>query len=143
MMTKEEEAISPETPRLIQLNTVADERGKLTAIEELRDIPFEIKRIFYVHDVISDRGGHSHIDTDQLLVALSGAFQVAIRTPHSQKQFTLSTASEGLYVPRLHFTEMTEFTNGSVCLVLASTHYDMKRSLRTWEDYIEYLEENA
>ena len=127
---------------IIDLKTVADTRGSLTAIEGAQDIPFEIKRIFYMHHVSSDRGGHAHIDTDQVLIPIHGSLRVKLSNGKESGEYLMDDCTKGLYIPRLYFTDMYEFIPETVCLVLSSTHYDMGRSLRSMEAYMTYLKEN-
>jgi len=128
-----------ETVKWIDFHTINDERGALTAIEENKSIPIEIKRIFYMHQVISDRGGHAHIDTDQVIVAMSGTFSVKLFDGVNEQIFDFNTSTRGLYVPRLLFTDLYNFSEGAVCLVLANTHYDMSKSLRDIDSYMSHL----
>ena len=128
-----------ETVHWIDFHTLNDERGALTAIEELKSIPIEIKRIFYMHQVNSDRGGHAHIDTDQIIIAISGFFSVKLFDGKNEKEYKFSTSTKGLYVPRLIFTTLYDFSPGSVCLVLANTNYDISKSLRDLDSYLFYL----
>lgn len=127
---------------IIDLKTIADPRGALTAIEGTQDIPFAIKRIFYMHHVSSDRGGHAHIDTDQVLIPIHGSLRVKLFNGKETEEYVMNDCTKGLYIPRLYFTDMYEFTPETVCLVLSSTHYDMGRSLRSMEAYMSYLKEN-
>lgn len=128
--------------RIIDLKNNADPRGCLTAIESGQDIPFEIKRIFYMHHVVSDRGGHAHIDTDQVLIPIHGSLRVKLFNGHETAEYLMDDCMKGLYIPRLYFTDMWEFTPETVCLVLSSTHYDMGRSLRSMDAYMTYMKEH-
>jgi dTDP-4-dehydrorhamnose 3,5-epimerase-like enzyme len=121
--------------RWIPLQSNKDPRGTLTAVEAGHHTPFEIKRIFYMHDIVSDRGGHAHRDTDQMVIAAYGSFKMDLLDGENVKTFEMNDATKGLYIPRMIFTKLYNFSPGAVALVLASTHYDMSRSLRTWEDY--------
>ena len=127
---------------IIDLKTIADPRGALTAVEGAQDIPFEIKRIFYMHHVSSDRGGHAHMDTDQVLIPIHGRLRVKLFNGKETEEYVMDDCTKGLYIPRLYFTDMYEFTPETVCLVLSSTHYDMGRSLLSMEAYMSYLKEN-
>lgn len=129
-------------PYWINLKTVADSRGCLTSIEEVQDIPFEIKRIFYMHNVMNDRGGHAHIDTDQVIIPVSGTFKVKLFDGKDFQVYEMNDCTKGLYVPRLTFTYLYEFSFNAVCLVLASTHYDIGMSLRSLEKFNNYLKEH-
>lgn len=119
----------------IDLKSSIDSRGILTSIESELDIPIEIKRIFYMHHVNSDRGGHAHIETDQIIIALSGMFEIELYDGKEKISFLLNDPTKGLYVPRLIFINLFNFSKDAVCLVLANTHYDMKKSIRNIEDY--------
>jgi dTDP-4-dehydrorhamnose 3,5-epimerase-like enzyme len=127
---------------LIDIKTTQDPRGCLSSLEEINDIPIEIKRIFYMHNVTTDRGGHAHIDTDQVIIAISGTFKIKLYNGSNTKEYVMNDCTKGLYVPRLTFTTLYDFSPKAVCLVLANTYYDMKKSLRNMHDYLEYLGNN-
>jgi dTDP-4-dehydrorhamnose 3,5-epimerase-like enzyme len=129
--------------RWIDLPAVTDGRGTLTAIEATRDIPFAVQRIFYMHHISADRGGHAHRDTDQVVIGISGRHVVEVKDAQRSLRFVLDDPNKGLYLPRMTFTSLVEFSDGAVSLVLASTHYDRARSLRTFEDYLAALEDPA
>ena len=118
-----------------------DPRGCLTVVEGAQDIPFEIKRLFYMHHVTEDRGGHAHIDTDQVLIPIHGSLKVKLFNGKETEEYIMDDCTKGLYIPRLYFTDMYDFTPETVCLVLSSTHYDMGRSLRSMDAYMSYLKE--
>lgn len=122
----------------IKVNTLTDDRGSLSAIESGSIIPFNIKRIFYMHHIVSgaDRGGHAHLETDQFAIALHGSLKVRVSDGISSKAFLLNSPSWGIYLPKLTWTDLYDFSGDAVCLVLASTHYDRSKSLRTWEEYL-------
>jgi len=128
-----------ETVYEVTFQTNGDQRGYLTSIEQNRNIPFEIKRIFYMHHVTLDRGGHAHIDTDQVIIPIAGSFKVRVFDGNNEDVYLLNDCTKGIYTPRLTFCELFEFTKDAVCLVLANTHYDIKMSLRTLEDYLTYM----
>jgi len=123
----------------VSLPSNADPRGVLTSIESGIDIPFHIKRIFYMHHIVSDRGGHAHRDTDQVVIALSGRFVISFSDGRRKKTFEMDDPARGMYVPRMIFIEMYDFSPGAVCCVLASTHYDITKSIRSWEEYLKEL----
>lgn len=124
----------------IDFSSVHDTRGVLTSIESGKSIPFELKRIFYMHHIIDDRGGHAHTDTDQVVIATSGTFRIELYDGINKIIHFMSDPEKGLYVPRMIFVRLYDFSPDSVCLVLASTHYDMKKSIRSLEDYERYKE---
>lgn len=125
--------------RWIELPSHRDERGVLTSIESAGDIPFAIQRIFYMHHVVADRGGHAHVDTDQVVIAVAGQFKVDLSDGQRRCSYDLNDQTRGLYVPRMVFTNLYSFSAGAVCLVLASTHYDILKSIRSWEDYLKAI----
>ena len=125
--------------QLIALPSVTDARGVLTAVEGTRDIPFEIRRIFYMHHIVEDRGGHAHHDTDQVVIAASGSFHIELFDGRCTCGFDLHDPTQGLYVPRMVFITMSRFSAGAVCLVLANTFYDMARSFRTRDEYVRFV----
>ena len=122
----------------VRLSTHADARGELTAIEDDKDVSFDIKRVFYMHDVTagSIRGGHAHRETDQFAVAVSGTVRIVVSDGVDSKQIILDTPSAGVLLPRMTWTCLTDFSPGAVCLVLASTQYDRSASIRNWADYL-------
>ncbi len=125
--------------KLINLPTINDQRGSLTSIEEVDDIPISINRIFYMHSISSNRGGHAHIDTDQIIIPISGNFFVKVSDKLKSKDFELNQPNIGLYVPRLIYIDLKNFTSDAVCLVLANTKYDINKSLRSWDSYINFI----
>jgi dTDP-4-dehydrorhamnose 3,5-epimerase-like enzyme len=127
---------------IFDINTVKDSRGCLSSIEATIDIPIEVKRIFYMHHIDTDRGGHTHIDTDQVLISMSGTFKIRLFDGKNTVEHVMDDCTKGLYIPRLTFIDLYDFSPDAVCLVLANTHYDMKKSLRNMHDYLEYLKNN-
>ena len=125
--------------KFIALPSVADARGVLTAIEGTRDIPFEIKRIFYMHHIVQDRGGHAHRDTDQVVIAAAGSFSLEVFDGKETRRFDMNDPTQGLYIPRMIFISMTHFAPNSVCLVIANSYYDMSRSFRSKADYLRFI----
>lgn len=127
----------------INFRTNPDARGALTSIEgECNDIPIDIKRIFYMHHVVDDRGGHAHIDTDQVLIGISGSFKLKVFDGNETQEYVMDDCTKGVYIPRLTFTDMYDFTPDAVCMVLANTHYDMDKSLRSMDAYMSYLKDH-
>jgi dTDP-4-dehydrorhamnose 3,5-epimerase-like enzyme len=126
--------------RWYELQSVADERGRLTVVEGERHIPFPIARVFYVHDVVGgvDRGAHAHRDTDQLAMAVSGSLKIDVSDGIETRSYELVRPDRGLYLPRMIWVRLYDFSPGAVCLVLASTPYDAARSIRTWAEYLRH-----
>jgi hypothetical protein len=124
--------------RFIELPKISDPRGNLTFIEPSRHIPFEIKRVFYLYDVPggAERGGHAHSRLEQFMVAMSGSFDVVLDDGNQHKRLHLNRSYYGLYIPRLIWREMDNFSGGSVCMVLASEPYDQTDYIRDFEAFV-------
>ncbi len=129
-----------ESVRIIGIPTHEDERGILSSIEENIDIPFNIKRIFYIYNIKANRGKHALKDTDEVLIPLAGRFVVNVSDKNNTKEFIMDTPSRALFVPRLIFMEITKFSGDAVCLVLANRQHDLEQYLKTKEEYIKYVE---
>jgi hypothetical protein len=112
--------------RLIDLPRIADPRGNLTFVEAEDTVPFAIERVYYLYDVPGgeSRGGHAHRDLEQFVIAASGSFEVLVDDGVNTERFFLNRSYYGLYIPRMVWREIDEFSSGSVCLVVASRHYD-------------------
>ena len=123
---------------LIEFPTVRDERGALTYLDECNQIPFEIKRIYYLHDLgtSSMRGGHAHYEMEQILIALAGSFLVKIHDGDKWKEFSLQSPSYGLYVPKMNWREIINFSSRSICLSVVSTEYSEKDYIRDFNHFI-------
>ena len=123
--------------RFIDVPTVRDDRGALTVVEAGRTIPFPVRRVFYMHHMTAERGGHAHRDTEQLVVCVAGALSLVLTDGRDTVAHRLDDPARGLYVPPMVFIDIRDISPGAVCLVLASTHYDMGRSIRSLADYRE------
>ncbi|WP_299427260.1 FdtA/QdtA family cupin domain-containing protein [uncultured Meiothermus sp.] len=123
--------------RILTLPKVSDPRGNLTFVEENRHVPFEIKRVYYLYDVPGGegRGGHAHHELEQLIIAASGSFDIILDDGYVRHRFHLNRSYFGLYVPRMIWRAMDNFSSASVCLVLASNFYDEVDYIR---DYTEF-----
>jgi hypothetical protein len=126
-----------EAPRVIDLPRVTDDRGNLTFIESGVHVPFLIERVYYLYDVPggAERGGHAHKTIHQLLVAVSGSFDVHIDNGRDRNSFHLNRAYHGLYIPPMNWREIDNFSGGSVCLALASARFEESDYIR---DYVVY-----
>ena len=124
--------------RIIDLPRVTDPRGNLTFIEERRHVPFDIQRIYYLYDVPGgeSRGGHAHRSLEQCIIAASGSFDVVLNDGREERTFFLNRSYFGLYVPRMIWRELVNFSSGSVCLVLASTLFEEDDYFREFDDYV-------
>lgn len=124
---------------LVKLPKIADPRGNLTFIEGENHVPFDIKRVYYLYDVPggAERGGHAHRDLEQFLIAASGSFEVSVTDGADKKTFFLNRSYYGLYIPRMIWREMSNFSSGSVCLVLASARYEEQDYYRDYDEYLQ------
>jgi dTDP-4-dehydrorhamnose 3,5-epimerase-like enzyme len=92
-----------------------------------------------MHHFLDDRGGHAHKDTDQVIVAISGSFELLISDGNEKQKIVLDNPIKGVFIPRLLFVDIYNCSNNSVCLVLANTHYDISKSFRSWDEYIQHI----
>jgi WxcM-like, C-terminal len=124
--------------RTIELPVIHDARGNLTFIEGERHIPFSIQRVYYLYDVPggSERGGHAHKGLHQLIVAMSGSFDVILDDGTERKRFHLNRSYFGLYVCPMIWRELDNFSSGAVCMVLASNRYDEDDYYRNFDAYL-------
>ena len=130
--------MSIEQCRIIDLPRIQDPRGNLTFIESDNHIPFDIKRVYYTYDVPggSERGSHAHKQLQQLIVAMSGSFDVVLDDGKQQKRFHLNRSYYGLYVPSMMWRPIDNFSSGSVCMVLASELYDENDYFRDYDEFL-------
>lgn len=124
--------------RLIELPRINDPRGNLTFIEGSVHVPFDIKRVYYLYDVPGgeSRGGHAHRDLEQLIVAMSGSFDVIVDDGSARKTFTLNRSYVGLYMPTMVWRELVNFSSGAVCTVMASHRYDEADYYRDYDGFV-------
>jgi len=124
---------------------VSDYRGNLSFIEESRQIPFAIKRVYYLYDVPSgaSRGGHAHKELEQIVIALSGSFDVILDDGDSRRTFFLNRPHYGLYIPSGIWRELENFSSNSVALSLVSQVYDELDYLREYEEFKQWVTNNA
>ena len=127
--------------KLVDLPKIAEPRGNLTFIEGGRHVPFDIKRVYYLYDVPggAERGGHAHKDLHQLIVAMSGSFDIVLDDGRQKKRIHLNRSYYGLYVCPMIWREMDNFSSGAVCLVLASNLYDASDYYREYGDFLKAL----
>ncbi len=130
--------MSVEECRLIQLPKIGDPRGNLTFIEGGRHVPFDIARVYYLYDVPGgeSRGGHAHKELQQLIIAMSGSFDVVLDDGRAKKKVTLNRSYVGLYVPTMIWRELENFSSGAVCAVMASHRYDEADYYRDYDAFM-------
>jgi len=124
--------------KTIELPKISDPRGNLTFIESGRHVPFEIKRVYYLYDVPggATRAGHGHKTLEQLMIAMSGSFDVELDDGRAKKKYHLNRSSYGLYIPRMIWREIDNFSSGSVCMVLASNLFDEQDYYRDYQGFL-------
>ena len=127
--------------RVITLPKIADPKGNLSFIDSGKEVPFDIQRVYYLYDVPggSDRGSHAHKNLHQLIIAMSGSFDVTLNDGFGSQKFHLSRSYMGLYVGPMIWRYLDNFSSGSVCMVLASAHYDESDYIRDYEDFLNQL----
>jgi len=124
--------------QLLEIPVIEDVRGNLGVIEN-GFLPFEFKRVYYLFDVPSSafRGGHSHIVQQEVLIALSGSFEVTIHDGSTKKSYVLNKPNIGLLIPTGYWRELENFSSGAVCLVLASDVFDEEDYIRNFDEFLE------
>ena len=123
--------------QLLQFNTVNDSRGNLTVVEGGSDVPFQISRAYWLYDVPGgeSRGGHAHKQLWQLIVSASGSFEVLLDDGQHRKTVFLNRSYYGLLIPSMIWRELTNFSSGSVCVVLASEPFDESDYYREYSTF--------
>ncbi len=130
--------------KIINFADLGDERGKLVVIEGGRDIPFDIKRVFYIYgsDTSVVRGEHANRESEFVLINVAGTSKVRITDGQEEFVVNLNKPMMGVYIPKMIWKDMYDFSEDSVLLVLASTHYDGKEYIRNYDDYVTMMETN-
>jgi len=126
--------------KLITIDQIGDRRGHISVVENNKEVPFEVKRIYYLYDVPSgeERGGHAHKDLEQLIIAVSGSFDVIVGDGETEKTFSLNRPNKGLYFTSGLWRKINNFSSGAICLVLASHEYDEKDYIRNYNEFLSY-----
>ena len=126
-----------ENCKLLKLPVIHDPQGNLTFIEQGRHVPFDIARVYHTYDVPggATRGGHAHRACEEMLVAMSGSFEVVIDDGSAKDSVRLNRSYVGLYLPPMIWRELVDFSSGSVCMVLASDFYDETDYIRDYEAF--------
>lgn len=123
--------------QIVELPKYLDVRGNLSVIEELKEVPFKIERVYWIYDVPGGehRGGHAYKENQEFIVALSGSFDVVLDDGKSKQTFHLNRSYYGLYVPKSYWREMENFSTNSLALVLSSTKYDRCDYVYDYEEF--------
>ena len=129
--------------KMFQFPPHGDDRGQLIAIEAQKDLPFEVKRVYYISDTLEGvrRGFHAHRNLQQVLICVSGSCKIHLDNGRETAEVLLDKPSEGLYIANDMWREMYDFTPGAVLLVLASAYYDEADYIRNYEDFLKYIKE--
>lgn len=126
---------------IINLPKITDPRGNLTVAEQMENVPFEIKRAYWVYDVPAgeSRGGHAHKRLKQFVVALSGSFHVTLDNGYERETVLLNHPYQGLLIETNTWRTLDDFSSGAVCLVLASELYEKDDYIYDYEDFLKYV----
>lgn len=131
--------------KIIALPKNTDPRGNLTFIEGGVHVPFLIQRVYYLYDVPggAERGGHAHKELHQLIIAMSGSFDVVLDDGSEKKRFHLNRSYFGLYVCPMIWRELDNFSSGSVCMVLASNRYNENDYYREYANFLNVIHDRS
>ena len=131
--------------RLLDFPRITSGRGSITPIEAMKHVPFPLARLFYIYDVPggASRGGHAHRDIEQVIVSVMSSFDVVLDDGQNRRTVTLNRAYYGLYIPRMVWSELVNFSSGAVCLVLASDLYAEGDYFRRYDDFLQARKESA
>lgn len=126
-------------PHIIDIPKIADPRGNLSVVESGRQVPFDIKRVFYLYDVPADseRGGHAHHQAIQLMIAVAGSFDVVLDNGREQRRYTLNRPYRGLVIPPGYWRTMDNFSSGSVCMVITNIPYSESDYIRDYQEFVD------
>jgi len=124
--------------KIIDLPTIKNPKGNLTFIEAGRHIPFDVRRVYYLYDIPGgeDRGGHAHKALHQLIIAMSGSFDIRLDDGRAKKTVHMNRSYYGLYVCPMIWREIDNFSSGAVCMALASEFYDEADYYRDYDQFI-------
>ena len=125
---------------MIGLNQVHNNAGNMSIIEELSSIPFSIERIYYLYDIPCNeiRGGHAHKELHQLIIAASGSFNIKLNDGKISRSFFLNNPNQGLLITPGIWRDLSDFSSGSVCLVIASKKYEALDYIRDYQEFVKY-----
>lgn len=123
--------------RLLNFNQLGDERGHLVVVEGLKDIPFEIKRVFYIYGSKENtvRGSHANIDSKFVLINLVGSCKIKLNDGKNEEVINLDRPHKGIYLDKMVWKDMYDFSKNSVLLVISDNNYDPKEYIRSFEEF--------
>ncbi|WP_407426675.1 sugar 3,4-ketoisomerase [Arcticibacter sp.] len=123
--------------KILELPKILDERGNLSFLEEGKQIPFEIKRTYWIYDVPGGetRGGHSYKENQEIIIALSGSFDVVLNDGFDSKVVSLNRSYYGIYVPSGIWRHMENFSTNALAMIISSTYFDANDYIREFEEY--------
>lgn len=127
--------------KLIELPKIVDPRGNLTVAEQLKNVPFHIRRVYWTYDVPGgeSRGGHAHKGCREMIIAASGSFDVSLDDGTEKRTYHLNHPYQGLFVDTGIWRTLNDFSSGAVCLVLASELFDVEDYIYEYEDFLKYV----
>lgn len=126
--------------RFVTLGTIRDRRGNLSVVENGRQLPFVISRTYWVYDIPGgkDRGGHAYRNGEEIIISLSGSFEVLVNDGCNEQVFVMNRCNRGLYLPAGTWRQMRNFATNSIALVICSTPYTPRDYIRDFEKFIEF-----
>lgn len=131
--------------KIIELPKILDDRGNLSFAENNNQIPFEVKRTYWLYDVPGGiaRGGHAEKNNEELIIAISGSFEIYVDDGKESKTFTLNRSYYGLYIPKGLWREIKEFSSNAVALEFGSIHYDVDDYIRDYDEFLQYSKDSG
>jgi hypothetical protein len=127
--------------KLIDLPKIIDERGNLSFFEEMNHVPFAIKRTYWIYDVPGgeSRGSHAFKNSEEFIVSLSGSFDIVIHDGTSEKKFSMNRSYYGLYLPKLVWRTLENFSTNSLALIVSSSEYNDSDYIRNFDEFLTYI----
>jgi hypothetical protein len=131
-----------ENIRIVNLPKIEDDRGNLSFIEEENHVPFKVRRVYWIYDVPGGefRGSHAFKETEEFIVAISGSFDIVLHNGKEEKKYSMNRSYYGLYVPKMHFRRIENFSTNSLALILASTPYEENDYIRDFQQFLSFIE---